>query len=81
MPRFRSQITTDCAPRNAYAAERAGLSMAKTATNSELSRKARVLAAAAFIAVNAMVIGSLSPEAMAATESMTTLYSDLGPKN
>lgn len=78
MSRTRSMINGD--PRNAYAAERAGM-VYRTSEGSRVSRNARVLATFAFVAVNAMIIGSLSPEAMAATENVSSIYQNLGAKN
>jgi hypothetical protein len=76
----RSQSLIHGDPRNAYAAERAGL-VGRTNEGSRIARNARILAAVAFVAVNAMILGSLSPEAMAATENVTSIYQNLGPKN
>ena len=78
MNRSKSLIHGD--PRNAYAAERAGLVQQSTEI-SQIKRNARILATCAFVAVNAMIIGSLSPEAMAATENVTSIYQNLGVKN
>lgn len=80
MSRTRSLITSECSPRNSYAAERSGMVM-RTTGGSRIKRKARVLATLAFVAVNAMIVGSLSPEAMAATENVSSIYQNLGVKN
>ncbi|MBC2836106.1 hypothetical protein [Paragemmobacter straminiformis] len=73
-------IVSDDTPRNAYAAERMGL-IGRSVESSNIARNARILAAIAFVAVNAMILGSLSPEAMAATENVTSIYQNLGAKN
>ena len=80
MSRSRSLITSECIPRNCYAAERSGL-VARSTGGSQINRNARVLATLAFVAVNALIIGSLSPEAMAATENVTSIYKTLGAKH
>lgn len=80
MDRSKSLMSGDISPRNVYAAERAGF-VRRANEGSRIARNARILATIAFVAVNAMILGSLSPEAMAATENVTSIYQNLGANN